>query len=244
MPHGFPKTPSLFSQELHPLNIPNHWIEMVAFIIAACHKISFNSLFWEGLICALGTPLPMVRNPSNSLCDLIWCQHRGSSVLPTALHALSPLGLPTTPTEVCLILCKVWGSISQQKDQGQGESWYSSPSCPGKFILVLLIVTAGKLCVLLSCSLYRLSTIMTLPVRTDTSCFKGISSVNIVALFSGDMWTKLTKLLFVHRVHPCPWLSDSEERSEIYSLPEMREHGTAQNWSCSPMNSAVCLCSS
>ena len=36
-------------------------------------------------------------------------------------------------------------------------------------------------------ALYRLSTVMTLPVRTDTSCCKGISFVNIVALFSGDM---------------------------------------------------------
>lgn len=76
MPHGLPKMPSLFSQELHPLNIPNHCIGMVAFIIAACHKIWFNSLFWEGLIRALGTPLSMVRNPSSSLCDLIWCQHQ------------------------------------------------------------------------------------------------------------------------------------------------------------------------
>lgn len=131
-----------------------------------------------------------------------------------------------------------------KKIEVKGKSWYSSLSHPDKFILIPLIVTAGKSCVTLSCPLYRLSAVMTLPARTDTSRFKGISFVNIVALFSGDMWTKLTKLRFVHSVHPCPCLSDSEEGREIYSLPEMTEDGTVQNWSRPPINCALCSCSS
>lgn len=173
---------------VYPVNIPNPCTEMLALIITACHKLA-SIVVLRGVKYMLrehhcqwwGFPLVV------SMISFGKMQCR-SLELPTALCASSPLGFPTTSTLGCLILYKVWGNSSHRKDWGQGE------------IMVFLIVTPWQIhfdntdchcrrlvCVILNCLLSSLSTIKTLPVRTDTSRLKGILLSITAALFSGDV---------------------------------------------------------
>ena len=236
--------PSLFSQELHPVNIPDHCTEMVAFIITACHKLRFSSLFWQGLMRALGTPLSVMRNPRSSLCDLIWC-HATQEKLSVARctscfgclgfpYDFNP-GLPNT-----LQSMGKYFPTKRLKSRGNHDIplchtlvysfWYCWLSLQGSCVSSLVILSTDSLLLWL-CQWEQIYHVLREFLLSVLHCFL-------------ETWTKLTKLLFVHRVHPCPWLSDTEEGSEIYSLPEVTEHGTVQNWSRSPINGATCLCSS
>lgn len=195
MPHGLPKMPSLFSQELHPVNIPNHCMEVVAFIITACRKLWFDSLLSEGLIRALGTPLSVVRSPSSSLCDLIWCHTRQEKLSVAHCTPCSiSLGFPFNPAlpNISQSMGKYFPS---KRLRSRGN--HGIPLCHmlvNSFCYCWLSLRAS--CVSSSVVLSTNCLPLWLTVRTATSCFKGISFVNIVTPFSGDMWTKINKAAF------------------------------------------------
>lgn len=161
-----------------------------------------------------------------SVSNLVPCSQEKLSVTHCTPCSIS-LGFPYTFSPGLPDTWRSTGSISYQEDGGQGEITYFSLLHSGKFILTPLIVTAGKLCVIL----FVLSG-DSLPLWDCQweQIYHFVKEFWLLLLMHRflETWTKPTKLAFVHREHPRPQLGDSQEGSAIYCFLRWQSMGQSR----------------